>query len=199
MNIGAQIKKLREERLWTQEFLARKMKIHTPRIAQYETGGVTPSLARIYQFASVFGVSVQEFEPLERFRSFHRWNGVSKTEFGNIIYTKRLQLRLTRVEVAASVGVTPSAIAGYERGENYPMNERIVSALAQALQIKDLFSYWEKPHMGSRFVEIIDGEKRCAICGRMRPIRLFHKNKHTTTGLHSYCKHCREKKRRGVI
>lgn len=199
MNIGDQIKKLREERLWTQEFLARKMKIHTPRIAQYETGGVTPSLARIYQFASVFGISIQEFEPLGRFREFHRWDGVSKTEFGSVIYEKRLKLRLTRVEVASSVGVTPSAIAGYERGENYPMNERIVSALAQVLQITDLFSYWKKPNMGSPLVEIIDGKKHCALCGRMRPIRFFHKNKRTTTGLHSYCKQCREKKRRGLI
>jgi transcriptional regulator with XRE-family HTH domain len=199
MKIGDQLKQLREERMWTQEFLARKLGIHTPRIAQYETGGVTPSLARIYQFASVFKISVQEFEPLSRFREFHRWDGVSKTEFGNIIYQKRLQLHLTRIELAEAVGVTSSAIAGYERGENYPMNERTVQALARSLHIENLIEYWKNPHIGPQTVEVIDGKKRCAICGRLKSIKLFHKNRNTATGLHSYCKQCREEKRKGLI
>lgn len=201
MNIGKQIKLLREERKWTQEILAKKMGVHTPRIAQYETGGVTPSLARVHQFASVFGVSVQEFEPLSRFRVMHRWNGVSKTAFGQMIYDRRIELHLTRTEVAVSIGIEPSTVGGYERGENHPMREKTVKALAKSLQIEEacLFSVWKKPHMGSALVEIVDGKKRCAVCGHMRSIKLFHKNKHTLTGLHSYCKFCREKKRKGLV
>lgn len=58
MNFGNRIKKLRNEKKWTQEFVAEKLNISVGALSRYETGMYEPkSLDLIKDFSILFGVS----------------------------------------------------------------------------------------------------------------------------------------------
>lgn len=58
MNFGDRIKELRNEKKWTQEFVAEKLNISVGALSRYETGMYEPkSLDLIKDFSELFGVS----------------------------------------------------------------------------------------------------------------------------------------------
>lgn len=58
MNFGDRIKELRNEKKWTQEFVAEKLNISVGALSRYETGMYEPkSLDLIKDFSVLFGVS----------------------------------------------------------------------------------------------------------------------------------------------
>lgn len=58
MNFGERIKQLRNEKKWTQEFVAEKLSISMGALSRYETGMYEPkSLDLIKDFANLFEVS----------------------------------------------------------------------------------------------------------------------------------------------
>ena len=58
MNISEKIKKLRQEKGWSQTQLAQKLNTQSQNISRYERGVFTPSTEALAKFAEVFGVSV---------------------------------------------------------------------------------------------------------------------------------------------
>lgn len=58
MNFGEKIKKLRNEKNWTQEYVAKRLNISAPALSRYESGACEPKdLAMISQFAQLYNVS----------------------------------------------------------------------------------------------------------------------------------------------
>ena len=58
MKIHEKIKKLRQEKGWSQTQLANKLGVHSQHISRYERGNSNPSADTLSKFAEVFGVSV---------------------------------------------------------------------------------------------------------------------------------------------
>jgi transcriptional regulator with XRE-family HTH domain len=58
MNISEKIKKLRQEKGWSQTQLAQKLNTQSQNASRYERGVFTPSTEALAKFAEVFGVSV---------------------------------------------------------------------------------------------------------------------------------------------
>ena len=58
MNISEKIKKLRQEKGWSQTQLAKKLNTQSQNVSRYERGIFTPSTEALSKFAEVFGVSV---------------------------------------------------------------------------------------------------------------------------------------------
>ena len=58
MNISEKIKKLRQDKGWSQTQLAQKLNTQSQNVSRYERGVFTPSTEALAKFAEVFGVSV---------------------------------------------------------------------------------------------------------------------------------------------
>lgn len=58
MNFGEKIKYLRNERNWTQAYVAKKLNISAPALSRYESGAYEPKdLTMVSQFAQLYDVS----------------------------------------------------------------------------------------------------------------------------------------------
>ena len=58
MNFGEKIKKLRNEKGWTQEYVAEQLKISVPALSRYESGTYEPkSMSIISDFARLYEVT----------------------------------------------------------------------------------------------------------------------------------------------
>ena len=58
MTFGEKIKRLRNERNWTQDFVSKKLNISSPALSRYESGACEPKdLAMISEFAKLYGVT----------------------------------------------------------------------------------------------------------------------------------------------
>lgn len=57
---GYKIKRLREDRQWTQEELGRKAKINGKQISHYETGVTEPGVKNLKKLAAVFGKTLED-------------------------------------------------------------------------------------------------------------------------------------------
>lgn len=58
MSIGDRIKKLRQERDWTQAQLGQQVSIHQKQISSYERGATLPSTEVLIKLAEVFNVTL---------------------------------------------------------------------------------------------------------------------------------------------
>lgn len=58
MTFGEKIKKLRNEKNWTQDFVANKLNISSPALSRYESGTCEPKdLAMVSEFAKLYNVT----------------------------------------------------------------------------------------------------------------------------------------------
>ena len=58
MTFGDKIKKLRNERNWTQDFVSKKLNISSPALSRYESGACEPKdLAMVSEFAKLYSVT----------------------------------------------------------------------------------------------------------------------------------------------
>lgn len=60
MEIGEQLKQQREQRAWSQQDLADRLKISRQSISKWEQGTALPSFANIMLLSEVFGVTIDE-------------------------------------------------------------------------------------------------------------------------------------------
>ena len=83
MTFGEKIKKLRTERDWTQDFVAKKLNISAPALSRYESGSCEPKdLAMISEFAKLYDVTTDYLLGLsEEPKSFAKQS--NDTEFVN--------------------------------------------------------------------------------------------------------------------
>jgi transcriptional regulator with XRE-family HTH domain len=58
MTFGEKIKKLRNEKNWTQDFVANRLNISSPALSRYESGTCEPKdLAMVSEFAKLYNVT----------------------------------------------------------------------------------------------------------------------------------------------
>jgi transcriptional regulator with XRE-family HTH domain len=65
-DLAEKIKKLRQERGWSQEYLADKVGIGQQYISKYESGKLSPSFKTLAKLADTFGVSVDFLRTREK-------------------------------------------------------------------------------------------------------------------------------------
>lgn len=65
-DLAEKIKKLRQERGWSQDYLAEKVGIGQQYISKYESGKLSPSFKTLEKLADTFGVSVDFLRTRER-------------------------------------------------------------------------------------------------------------------------------------
>lgn len=61
--LARKIQKIRQEKGWTQEMLAEKVKVSTTYIGYIETGHRIPNLKMIYKITNALGVKVKDIFP----------------------------------------------------------------------------------------------------------------------------------------
>ena len=61
MNLGAQIRKQREDKKWSQQVLADKLHISRQSISKWEQNTALPSFTNIVTMSELFGISLDEF------------------------------------------------------------------------------------------------------------------------------------------
>lgn len=64
--VGSKIKQLRNQKNWTQEELAQKIKVVKTAIGNYERGERAPGQDALFELAEVFEVSIDFFFPLTK-------------------------------------------------------------------------------------------------------------------------------------
>lgn len=63
--IGQKLRRLRQQRGWSQEVVASKIKVVQQAYSQYETDRVEPSVSMLVRLAEVFEVGAEELLPTE--------------------------------------------------------------------------------------------------------------------------------------
>ncbi len=63
MNVGQRVRRLRQERGWSQARLAKEAGMSVPGISYIETGTNTPTAASLLKLSEGLGVGVEEFFP----------------------------------------------------------------------------------------------------------------------------------------
>jgi transcriptional regulator with XRE-family HTH domain len=87
MKISEKIKKLRQEKGWSQTQLANKLGIHPQHVSRYERGVFTPSAETLTKIGEVFGVSAD-----------YLLNEETNDSTGYLIKDKQLQRYLEEVD-----------------------------------------------------------------------------------------------------
>lgn len=191
--IGAFLRQLREKNGMTQVEVGTKLGVNHVVVCHYETGRVIPSYERLQEFANLYHVDMSVFGPEAVYRHWRRVKEkVPQTEFAECVKAQREKLHMTQEEVAAALGVTKETIDNYETGKCQPKSRMMLSQLSKILCLdpflleakyrKDVFEVQEK--------------KWCQAGEHMMPLHFFHRSSQTKSKLHSYCKFCRERKRK---
>ena len=58
--LGPKLARIRTERGYSQEFVAKRLDVHVETISRFERGTAIPTLLRLFELADVLGVSVAE-------------------------------------------------------------------------------------------------------------------------------------------
>ena len=98
MTFGEKIKYLRNERNWTQEYVAKKLNISAPALSRYESGTCEPKdLELVSQFAVLYDVSADfllgltDNSKIANQTDFHV--GLSKSEEGTLTEDEKEEIR----------------------------------------------------------------------------------------------------------
>ena len=81
---GVQIKRLREEKNWSQEELAKKLNTTKTSISNYENGKRTPRFDGLYLLSTIFEVPIDTFFPEHRETNYNQVYGANHGVNGNI-------------------------------------------------------------------------------------------------------------------
>lgn len=176
--------------------LAEKVGTHFVQISQYENNHVAPSFERIMKLADVFGIDVAAFGPPSQYRHWQRVEQRDeKTAFSQLIVAARKKLHLSQLEVASAIGISSEMVGYYEVGKFQPqtLEKAIILGKVLLLNEEEIRAAYNSDRQR---VQIIQGKKWCSAGKHMVPIKFFHRSRGTKVGLHSYCKFCREEKRK---
>ena len=125
--LGSELRRLREERGWTQEQLAERAGLNRRLISKYEASGAYPGPRPLAALVRALGMSPAQLEPLQP-------AAAETTPFGRELRRLRQERDLTQRQLAALSGSRGKNIGQYERGKAHPP-PRVVAALAEALDV----------------------------------------------------------------
>ena len=124
---GNELRRLREERGWTQEQLAQRAGLRQHLISNYEASGAHPGRRPLAALVRALGVSPAQLEPLLP-------AAAETTPFGRELRRLRQERGLTLQQLALRSGCRENNIGQYERGRTHP-EPRVATALAEALDV----------------------------------------------------------------
>ena len=120
--MGARIKKLRENYKYSQDELAEKLGMGRANIANYEAGRAIPPSDILSDVADILGVSTDYILG----RGVNEYSDESFFVMGDIgqaIKEERIEQGLKQQDIASASGVNQRDISNYERGINLPTTE----------------------------------------------------------------------------
>lgn len=92
-SLGQRIARLRKARQWTQADLAKRLGVTEASVCYWEQGRSRPRIARLQALAELFGLSLQESEPVDR----------DHANLGDMVARMR-------AEIAYAAGTTPAKV-----------------------------------------------------------------------------------------
>lgn len=99
---GTQIKRLREERNWSQDELAKKLDTTKTSISNYENGKRTPRFDGLYLLSTIFEVPIDTFFPTHKGTNYNQVFGTNHGVNGNNSGTITLKVNETPTEYHAN-------------------------------------------------------------------------------------------------
>ena len=124
---GSELRRLREERGWTQEQLAQRAGLKRQLISKYEASGAYPGPRILAALVRALRVSPAQLEPLLP-------AAAETTPLGRELRRLRQERGLTLQQLALRSGSREGSIWHYEHGRTHP-SPRVVAALAEALAV----------------------------------------------------------------
>ena len=124
---GSELRRLREERDWTQEQLAQRAGLRRRLISNYEASGAYPGPRPLAALVRALGVSPAQLEQLLPAEA-------ETTPLGRELRRLRHERGLTLQQLALRSGSREGSIWHYEHGRTRP-SPRVVAALAEALDV----------------------------------------------------------------
>ena len=125
--LGSELRRLREERGWTQEQLAQRAGLRRHSISFYEANGTYPRPRPLAALVRALGVSPAQLAPLLP-------AAAETTPFGRELRRLREERGLTLQQLALRSGSREGSIWHYEHGRTRPPL-RVVAAFAEALDV----------------------------------------------------------------
>lgn len=124
-----ELKKLRLERGWTQDTLAKKMGVAISTISMYENGNRTPDLETLELIADLFNVEISRFKTT----GYYSFESVQGHIIGLLKYRKKSLENLSKV-ISVDYNVLCTYI--FDTPENnFSKNDEILQKIAQALDV----------------------------------------------------------------
>ena len=137
--LGRGIRKLRKQKKWTQGELAARSGVDRATISQLENGKGNPSAQLIESLANALETTVPGLFVASR-KSFRKRDQDLINYVGAAVSARRLELGLTRKELADRAGFLPQYISTTENCRRLPTVENLYK-LAQALEVSILY-FW---------------------------------------------------------
>lgn len=116
---GTQIKRLREEKNWSQDELAKKLDTTKTSISNYENGKRTPRFDGLYLLSTIFEVPIDTFFPTHKGTNYNQVFGTNHGVNGNNSGTITLKVNENPTEYQAT------------RADNLALQQNAADSLAQ--------------------------------------------------------------------
>lgn len=130
--LARRLRQERARRALTQSALAAELGVSQATYAGWETGRATPRAehhAALASFLDLAGATVEAMCNAAFVVEYAEW-----PPFGQLVGARRQALRLSRVELADSLGVTPRTVMSWELGHRRPQS-RHITAIADRLGV----------------------------------------------------------------
>ena len=137
--MGRAIRKLRNNKKWKQATLANEAGMTITTISHIETGKTNPTIYDIERIAKALGTTVSGLLVVSR-KSFHKKDQYLIDHVGNVVRQRRLEIGLSRKELADKAGFLPQYVATTENFKSLPRLPNLYS-LADALEIS-ILRFW---------------------------------------------------------
>jgi len=139
-SLGGFLATKRLELRLTQREVSERAEIYPSIVSSVETGRLHPSPRLLEKFVTALNCQIppELIPPPSDRNNGHKAMGFTterKTALGQLVTTRRLELRLSQVEFAKRVGTGISVISGIERGTYRPSNH-MVERLSKALEFE---------------------------------------------------------------
>lgn len=140
LRIGDIIRKLREDKHWTQKTLSEKSGVHEVQIRRYENNQAIPRDAQLSKIANALGVDKDCFF----YQHSHHEVSTQDLAIAEKIKRAREEKGITQKELGKLLNTSVSTIAQYEAGERHP-NPDTIYKISDALKISPTELFDELP------------------------------------------------------
>ncbi len=186
MNFGSKIKKLREDKEFTQKQMAEMLGVSKSNVSKYEANSVEPNIDILTSYSSIFNVSIdyllgisEEVRPALPSDAEWRYPSVSN-RLGTILSNYRKKRKLSEMEFAKRLDISLDLYVGIEIGRYDPTFE-LLQKIAVETQYEMDYLTGALDHTSVLTGETID------FCGAKAAISEFEGNYHFKARFEELC------------